>query len=230
MMAKKLTMVFVLAFAFAACTEKKKENKNNEKMEQEKIQNTKSSENGKTALLIIDIQNDYFPGGTMELASADETAQKAGKMLKHFRDNHLPVIHIQHIALQEGATFFLPNTPGAEIHKSVKPFPGEKIITKNYPNSFRDTELLQWLKTNNILNLVICGMMTDVCVDATTRASMDFGFHNTIITDAVTTRDRELDGETISAGQITKAYVAGLNALGGLYAKVSTSDQYLKQK
>jgi nicotinamidase-related amidase len=228
MMTKKLTIVFILAFAFAACTPKKNENK--EKMGQKKTQDAQASENGKTALLIIDIQNDYFPGGTMELVSADETAEKAAQMLKYFRDMQLPVIHIQHIALQEGATFFLPNTPGAEINKSVRPLAGEKIITKNYPNSFRDTELLEWLKHNNISNLVICGMMTDVCVDATTRAAMDFGFHNTIITDAVTTRDRDLNGEVIPAGQITKAYVAGLNALGGLYAKVSTSEQYLKQK
>lgn len=229
-MTKKLIMALVLAFAFTACMQKKDDNKNQEKMGQKKTQDIQAAKGGKTALLIIDIQNDYFPGGTMELVSADETAEKAARILGHFRDRHLPVIHIQHIALQEGATFFLPNTPGADIHKRVKPLADEKIITKNYPNSFRDTELLEWLRNNNISNLVICGMMTDVCVDATTRAAMDFGFKNTIITDAVTTRDRELSGEVIPARQITKAYLAGLNALGGLYAEIRTSEQYLEQK
>lgn len=141
----------------------------------------------------------------------------------------MPVIHIQHIGVQEGATFFLPETKGAEIHQSVAPLETEKVIVKNYPNSFRETELLDYLKEKSISNLVICGMMTDVCVSSTTRASMDFGFHNTIITDAVTTRDRELNGKVIPAEQITESFLVGLNALGGLYAALETSESYIKQ-
>lgn len=185
--------------------------------------------NNNTALLIIDIQNDYFPGGTMELSGSNEAAENAGKVLSFFRNNDLPVIHIQHIGAQEGATFFLPATKGAEIHKSVKPLETEKVIIKNFPNSFRETELLDYLKGNSISNLVICGMMTDVCVSSTTRAAMDFGFHNTIIADAVTTRDRELDGKIIPAQQITESFLAGLNALGGLYAELEISESYIKQ-
>lgn len=192
------------------------------------VQKTKEiSENNKTALVIIDIQNDYFPGGTMELVSADDTAAKAASVLSYFRKEEMPVIHVQHLALQEGATFFLPNTEGAEIHKSVTPLKTEKIITKNFPNSFRDTELLDYLKENNISKLVICGMMTDVCVASTTRAAMDFGFENTIITDAVTTRNREFNGKVIPAEQVTESYLSGLNALGGLYAKLESSEKYI---
>jgi len=182
---------------------------------------------GNTALIIMDIQNDYFPGGTMELVGAEEAAEKAKKVLEHFRESNMPIVHIKHIALQEGATFFLSDTEGAEIHKSVAPLETEKVIIKNYPNSFRDTEFLVYLKENNISNLVICGMMTDVCVDATIRAAMDLGFNNLIIGDAVTSRDRDLNGEPIPAEQVTKSYLAGLNALGGLYAKIETSVQFL---
>jgi nicotinamidase-related amidase len=192
------------------------------------VQKTKEiSENNKTALVIIDIQNDYFPGGTMELVSADEAASKAANILSYFRREEMPVIHVQHIALQEGATFFLPNTKGAEIHKNVTPLKTEKVITKNFPNSFRDTELLDYLKENNISKLILCGMMTDVCVDSTTRAAMDFGFENTIITDAVTTRNREFNGKVIPAEQVTESYLSGLNALGGLYAKLESSEKYI---
>jgi nicotinamidase-related amidase len=192
------------------------------------VQKTKEiSENNKTALVIIDIQNDYFPGGTMELVSADEAASKAANILSYFRRKEMPVIHVQHIALQEGATFFLPNTKGAEIHKNVTPLKTEKVITKNFPNSFRDTEVLDYLKENNISKLILCGMMTDVCVDSTTRAAMDFGFENTIITDAVTTRNREFNGKVIPAEQVTESYLSGLNALGGLYAKLESSEKYI---
>lgn len=184
---------------------------------------------GSTALGIIDIQNDYFSGGTMELARADIAAAKAKKVLAHFRENNMPVIHIKHIALQEGATFFLPDTKGAEIHENVSPLETEKVIVKNYPNSFRDTEFLTYLQENNIANLVICGMMTDVCLDATTRAAMDLGFNNLIIGDAVTTRDRKLNGELIPAEQVTKSYLAGLNALGGLYANIETSEEFMRK-
>ncbi|MBS7255721.1 cysteine hydrolase [Flavobacterium branchiicola] len=189
-----------------------------------------STKTEKTALIIIDIQNDYFPGGAMELVEAEKAGQKAKEVLSYFRENKMEVIHVQHIALQEGATFFLPNTKGAEINKIVAPLANEKIFTKNYPNSFRDTKLLEYLKENNITNLVFAGMMTDVCVDATVRASMDNGFKNIVISDAVATRDRELNGETIPAAQINKAFLAGLNALGGLYANVLSSDEFLSNK
>ena len=217
---KKLTSLLLIIATTIAC------NKKNDST----IQNTKemeSSKKEKTALIIIDIQNDYFPGGTMELVEPEKAALKAKEVLSYFRENRMPVIHVQHIALQEGATFFLPNTKGAEINSIVAPLANEKVITKNYPNSFRDTKLLEYLHENNITNLVFAGMMTDVCIDATVRASMDNGFTNTLITDAVATRDRELNGKVVPASQINTAFLAGLNALGGLYATVLSSDEFL---
>ncbi|PUB29595.1 nicotinamidase-related amidase [Elizabethkingia sp. YR214] len=183
----------------------------------------------KEALLLIDIQNDYFPGGAMELVSAVEAGEKTRKVLAYFRENNLLVIHIKHIALQEGADFFLPDTLGVDLHESVYPSETEKVVVKNYPNSFRDTELLIYLREHQVSDLVICGMMTDVCVDATVRAAMDYGFSSTIISDAVATRDRELYDEVIPAEQISKSYLAGLNALGGLYADIKTCEQYLEK-
>ncbi|AZA54833.1 cysteine hydrolase family protein [Chryseobacterium sp. G0201] len=181
-----------------------------------------------TALLIIDVQNDYFKGGNMELIGYEAAGKNTKQVLEYFRAKNLPVIHIKHIATQEGATFFLPNTSGAEINSVVAPKEGEKIITKNYPNSFRETELLSYLQSKGIKNLVITGMMTDVCVDATVRAAMDLGFSNTVIGDAVATRDRELYGKTVTASDINRSYLAGMTALGNLYAKVVTTKEFLK--
>lgn len=190
-------------------------------------QNRANMEN--TALLIIDVQNDYFKGGKMELAGYEAAGNNTKQVLEYFRSHHLPVIHIKHIAMQEGATFFLPNTSGAEINILVSPKENEKIITKNYPNSFRETELLSYLQFQGIKNLIITGMMTDVCVDSTVRAAMDFGFNNTVIGDAVATRDRELFGEAVKAADINRSYLAGMSALGNLYAKVLTTNEFLKQ-
>jgi nicotinamidase-related amidase len=77
-----------------------------------------------SALLIVDIQKDYFPGGAMENVGATEAAQQAALLLDAFRRKSLPVIHIQHISTRPGATFFRPDTPGVEIHESVVPKPG----------------------------------------------------------------------------------------------------------
>jgi nicotinamidase-related amidase len=85
-----------------------------------------------TALLIIDIQNDYFPGGTMELVGALKAGAHAGRAFTAFRERSLPIVRIQHVAIHPGATFFLPNTPGMDIHPCVAPKAGEVIFQKHY--------------------------------------------------------------------------------------------------
>ena len=98
------------------------------------------------ALIIIDIQNDYFPGGKMELCGSEAAAHNAALLLKAFRKAGKPVFHVQHISLAPTATFFLPGTAGALIHGSVAPLAGETVVEKHFPNSFRDTPLLALLQ------------------------------------------------------------------------------------
>ncbi|NIG55778.1 cysteine hydrolase family protein [Chitinophaga sp. Cy-1792] len=180
----------------------------------------------KTALLIIDVQNDYFEGGAHTLVNPMPAAMHAQQVLTAARLRQLPVVHIQHLAINEGADFFLPGTPGADIHPLVEPASGEMLVIKHYPNSFRETTLLEYLRGENITDLLICGMMTDVCIDATVRAAMDAGFTTTVIGDACTTRDRELYGKPVAAAAVHQAYLAGMAALGGLYAHVITAAEF----
>jgi nicotinamidase-related amidase len=177
-----------------------------------------------TALILIDIQKDYFPGGRMELVGSVEAAGAAARLLAAFRKASWPVYHVQHISDRSTATFFLPNTPGIEIHPSVVPLPGESLVTKHFPNSFRDTNLLELLKANGISQLLICGMMTSMCVDATVRAAFDLGFVCTVAQDACATRDLTFDGETIPACQVHGGFLA---ALGAVYANIRTTDAIL---
>lgn len=178
----------------------------------------------KTALILIDIQNDYFDKGTMSLVGSDKAGNNANLILESFRTDSLPIIHIQHIATSPAATFFLPNTKGAEIHDCVYPLGKEKIIIKHYPNSFRETELLDYLRTKNITDLVICGMMTHMCIDATVRAAKDYGFRITLIGDACATKDLEINGQIVKAEEVQKSFLAALNYF---YATVKTTGDYL---
>jgi len=171
----------------------------------------------KKALLIIDIQDDYFSGGAMELVNSEQAARQAQKVLKAFREKNLPVIHIQHIALGPTAAFFLPGTKGAEINNAVTPLSNEKIIIKHYPNSFRETELQQYLQKQNITQLVVCGMMSHMCVDAGIRAAADLGYHVALVQDACATKNLTFDNKTVKAADVHTAFMAALN---GTYADI----------
>ena len=177
-----------------------------------------------TALIVIDIQNDYFAKGSNSLSGSDEAAKNARLILDDFRLRGLPIIHIQHLATRPTATFFLPGTIGADIHVEVKPLDSEKVIVKHYPNSFRETNLLEFLQSMDVSKLVICGMMTHMCVDATTRAAKDFGFDCTVVGDACATKDLEINGQQVKAADVQASFLAALNYF---YSIVCTTKDFL---
>lgn len=170
-----------------------------------------------TALVLIDLQNDYFPGGAMELVGADDAVAQAGTLLAAFRARALPIIHVQHIAKRPGATFFLPGTAGAEIHESVKPAGDEVVVTKHFPSAFRDTVLLDKLRAAGATKLVVAGMMTHMCVDASVRAAADLGFECRLAQDGCATKALQFAGREVGAQEVQLAYLAALN---GAFAKV----------
>lgn len=172
------------------------------------------------ALVIVDIQNDYFPGGSMALEGSVEASENAHALLSAFRDKGLPVFHIQHISTRPGATFFLPDTVGAEIHANVAPLAGEAIIRKVFPNSFRGTGLLDQLKQGEITSLVVAGMMTHMCIDSTVRAAFDLGFRCRLAHDACATKALSFGSETVPARHVHVSFMA---ALHGLFADVSSA-------
>jgi nicotinamidase-related amidase len=174
------------------------------------------------ALLLIDIQNDYFPGGAMEVVGSADAALKASMLLAAFREQRLPVIHVQHISTRPGAAFFVPGTPGVDIHESVAPRDDEFLVKKHFPNSFRDTHLLAHLHSQGIKQLVIAGMMTHMCVDSTTRAAGDLGFECQLAHDACATRSLSFGGANVPAASVQAAFLAALN---GLFAKIKSAEE-----
>lgn len=179
----------------------------------------------RTALLIVDIQNDYFPGGRFELAGAEAAGRRAALILAAFRERGLPVVHIRHEALDPATGFFLPGTPGAEIHPLVRPLDGETVIIKHYPNSFRGTALEASLSAMGVERVAVVGMMTLMCVDATVRAARDMGFEAVVAHDACAARDLDFLGTTVPADHVQAAFLA---ALGMGYAAMADAASLIR--
>lgn len=177
----------------------------------------------KTALIVIDIQKDYFPGGRYPLVNPLEAARKAYMLLQCFREHGGHHVHIQHISTEPDATFFLSGDRGTDIHDSAAHFEGEPIVYKHEANAFLNTDLLELLKNWEIERVVICGMMTHMCVDATARAASDLGFQVVVAEDACTTRDLQYGETTIPADYVHKAFLAALKS----YGKVMKSEEIL---
>lgn len=180
-----------------------------------------------TALLMLELQNDYFPNGRIPLDKSIEACAKAETVLHTCRDRKMPVIHIQHVSTHPNATYFLPCTRGTEFYHTVQPIKHETIIKKHYPNSFKDTSLLNHLIKHQINHLVICGMMTQSSIDATVRAAYDLGFKCTVLYDACAARQLEFNHTTITAQNVHYAFLA---ALQPAYATVMGSEEFLHHK
>jgi nicotinamidase-related amidase len=178
-----------------------------------------------TALLLIDIQNDYFPNGRMPLERSVEASLKAQEVLQAYRSKQKTIIHVQHISTRPDATYFLPCTKGIEFHPNVQPLKNETIIKKHYPNSFKDTALFNHLTKHNINHLLICGMMTHLCIDATTRAAYDMGFSCTVVHDACASKNLEFNNTLIQAQSVHHAFLA---ALQPTYAKIVSVRELLQ--
>jgi nicotinamidase-related amidase len=169
------------------------------------------------ALVVIDIQNDYFPGGAFPLVEPEAAAAAARRALDHFRERGEPVVHLQHVWEEPEAEFMRPGTEGVEIHDEVRPAHGEPVITKDAPNGFLGTSLEQELRSIGAEEIVVCGMMTSMCVDATVRAAVDLGFGATVLHDACAAPDLEFGGVEVPAAAVGAAFLA---ALADSYAEV----------
>jgi len=176
------------------------------------------------ALLLIDIQNDYFPGGNCELTDPVQAGRLAAVALAWFRQAGLPVIHVQHANTSPGATYLLPGTFGGDIHELVAPMPGEPVIIKHAPNSFYQTDLLDVIRQLDVTELVVAGMMTHMCVDTTVRAAKDHQLPATLLHDACATKNLTFNGVTIPAAQVQAAFIASLQ---GMFAQVVATGDFI---
>jgi len=188
------------------------------------VTSQQNSTSHKTALLIVDIQNFYFPGDGPGLVNAEQASLVAKEILQIFRDKKQLVVHVCH-----------KSSKGMEIHKNVEPLSNEKVITKEEVNSFSGTDLKEYLNSNNINRLVIIGMQTQMCLEAAVRAAHDYGFECVVIQEACATKDLTFGGKVAKADDVqTSTFATFVN---GGYSKViemkvfkENTDKYLFQK
>jgi nicotinamidase-related amidase len=180
----------------------------------------------KKALLLIDIQNDYFPGGLFPLEGMDAAAEQAAGLLTTYREKKLPVVHVRHENPNAGARFFHPGSDGALIHSRLEPRAGEPVVVKNFANAFRATALQEILEEMGAGSLLIAGAMSNMCIDAATRAAADMGYQCAVAHDACAARDLTFGGTTVPASQVHAAFMA---ALGSGYARVAATADFLQE-
>jgi nicotinamidase-related amidase len=178
----------------------------------------------KKALIVVDIQNDYFPDGKWPLAGAEAAADNAARIIAAARTAGDLVVYIRHEFTGENAPFFEAGSEGAQIHPKVLNRPDEHVVVKNHVNSFRETDLKQVLDANGITEVVIVGSMSHMCVDGITRAASDFGYKVTVVHDACASRDLEFNGVRVPAAHVHAAFMA---ALGFAYATIRSTDDYV---
>ena len=167
----------------------------------------------KTALLLIDIQDFYFPGGRLQLENPEVAGMNAGLVLDQFRKNDLPVFHVRH-------NF----EPGGNIHQYVKPLNSETVISKDQVNAFLETDLLEMLQADSIEQIVICGMQTHMCVEAAVRAAHDFGFTCLLVSDACATRALQYEEHIIPAKNV---HFSTIKSIQGSYARIMSTEALL---
>lgn len=174
------------------------------------------------AILVVDLQNEYWPSGNLSLQGIEAAAANAARVMDHARAKGDLIVNIRH-EMPEGP-FFVPGNTGSEINDAVRPAPGEPVITKNFPNSFRDTGLSDLLKEKGVKEVVVVGAMSHMCVDATVRAANDLGYKTATIHDACATLDLDFNGVTVPAAQV---HAALMSALAFGYGEVISTDALL---
>ena len=177
-----------------------------------------------TALILVDIQNDYFSGGRWQVDGMEGATTNAAALLDHARQHSLRVVHIRHESRSDTAAFFRPDSEGARIHAMVEPLPSETVILKHRPNCFHQTKLHEFLREAGVSRLIIAGAMSQMCIDATTRSAVDLGYHVTVAHDACAGRSQTFNGTTVPAASVHAVFMAALN---GTYAAVTDTASIL---
>lgn len=162
------------------------------------------------ALLVIDVQNDYFPGGAYPQWHAEAVLERIEKVIKKAKEKHIPIILVQHTSgsSDKKASFFNEGTIGVQIHpRIVQAVSKPIIIKKSFADSFYETNLEEILANLNASELFICGMMTQNCITHTALSQAADKYTIKIIPDCCTSVDQMIHMMALSALSIRVPFV-----------------------
>lgn len=158
----------------------------------------------KRALLVIDVQKEYF-SGKLPVTHPAGSLEKILKAMDAAHTHHVPIILIQHTALQENAETFIKGTDSWEVLPEVLNRPHNHLVEKSLPGSFTGTDLENWLHENNIDTVTISGYMTQMCCDTTARQAFHRGFKVEFLSDATGTLTLLNYAGTVSDEELQRA-------------------------
>lgn len=149
-----------------------------------------------TALILIDIQMDYFTADKLPIPDGPRVVENACRLRDHARKNDIFIVHVQQVSPNPAAPIFATGSPGVEIHPALAPAAvataacsHEVVITKTQPSSFDRTTLDETLKARGIKTLILAGLMTHMCVETTARCALPLGYAVIVAADACASRD-----------------------------------------
>jgi nicotinamidase-related amidase len=170
----------------------------------------------KKALLVVDVQNDYFPGGKLPLWNVEATLENVERAIVLAREKTIPVILIQQLTDPKVASMFNAGTEGAEIHPRIRAAaPGAPIVVKGYADSFHQTNLDHVLSDLGVTTLCVCGMMTQNCVTHTAISKAAENYEVMMLPDCCTTVSAIIHNIALRAVATRLALVPYQEALNG---------------
>lgn len=179
----------------------------------------------KRALLVIDVQNEYFTG-KLPVWNSNDSLRNILKAMDHAHEKGIPVVVIRHTNQAENALTFRKGTPEWELHPEIAKRPCDLLIEKNLPGSFTGTILENWLKNKRITTLTISGYMTHICCDTTARQAFHLGFTVEFLSDATGTISIQNEMGEITAGELHKTF---LIVQGARFSKVEKTSDWIGQ-
>lgn len=156
------------------------------------------------ALLVIDVQNEYFTG-RLPVTFPEGSLNNILRAMDHAARAGIAVAVIQHSAAAADSPTFRKGSDGWRLHPEIEIRKGDILIEKSLPGSFTGTGLERWLKEAGVQRVAICGYMAQMCCDTTARQAFHLGFAVDFLSDATGTLDVQNSAGAISAPDLHRA-------------------------
>jgi len=178
----------------------------------------------KRALLVIDVQNEYFTG-RLPVTYPQNSFENILRVIEAAAKSKIDIAVIQHAAPQKDSQTFVKGSKEWELHPRIKEIEYSRLVEKNLPGSFTNTDLEEWLKKEGIDTIAICGYMSQMCCDTTARQGLHLGFSVEFLSDATGTLDISNEGGSITAEELHRAVLV---TQAMRFSRVISAEEWIK--